>query len=90
MTKYKVQYSNKFKKDTKKISKKELELVQNVIECLANDEILEEKYHDHKLQGNWFGFRECHIKPDLLLIYRKNEDRLILTAVRFGSHSDLF
>ncbi len=90
MTKYELEYTNKFKKDLKKFSKKNVDLVKIVVKRLANDKILEEKYRDHKLTGDWIGFRECHIKPDLLLIYRKNDNRLILTAVRFGSHSDLF
>jgi mRNA interferase YafQ len=57
---------------------------------LANEEILPKKYKDHFLQGNWQGYRECHVKPDLLLIYKLENDKLTLTLVRTGSHSDLF
>lgn len=49
-----------------------------------------ERYRDHGLIGNYTGFRECHILPDWLLIYAKDEKRLILTASRTGTHSDLF
>ncbi len=83
--KYDISYSKRYKKFDKKIIKQ----VDEIINRLANDEILEEKYHDHKLQGNWIGFRECHVKPDLLLIYEKDGDLLILTAARSGSHSEL-
>jgi mRNA interferase YafQ len=57
-------------------------------ELLANDEPLDARYRDHALSGNWAKHRDCHIRPDLVLIYRKTEDeRLIL--VRLGSHSEL-
>jgi mRNA interferase YafQ len=57
---------------------------------LCKQEQLDPKYHDHPLRGNYKGCRECHIDPDWLLIYRIDNDALILTAVRTGSHSDLF
>jgi mRNA interferase YafQ len=57
---------------------------------LANDEALPIKYQDHVLKGNWKGYRECHIKSDVLLIYKLENDELTLTLVRTGSHSDLF
>ena len=66
------------------------ELVDTIIERLCDDEILEPKYRDHKLKGSLRGLRECHIKPDLLLIYNKQEDVLILNALNLGSHSELF
>ena len=59
------------------------------MEKLSNGEQLPEKYQDHELKGEWSNFRECHIKPDWLLIYLKNEQELILTLTRTGSHSDL-
>ena len=90
--KYEVQYSNEFKKGLKKLKndKNSLNLVRNIIKKLANDEILEAKYKDHKLIGEYAGFRECHIKPDLLLIYKKENKALILVCIALGSHSDLF
>ena len=61
-----------------------------IIEKLSKGEVLEQKYNDHKLKGNYSEYRECHIKPDLLLIYKKKEDILILTYVDLVSHSKLF
>ena len=63
---------------------------KKIINKLLNDEILESKYKDHKLIGKYAGFRECHIKPDLLLIYKKENNALILVCIAIGSHSDLF
>lgn len=90
--KYEVQYSNEFRKGLKKLKndKNSLNLVKNIIKKLANGEILEAKYKDHKLVGKYNGFRECHIKPDLLLIYKKENKALILMCLALGSHSDLF
>ncbi|MGA2572223.1 MAG: type II toxin-antitoxin system YafQ family toxin [Terracidiphilus sp.] len=64
-------------------------LLQQATELLANDRPLAEKHRDHALGGNWRGHRECHLKPDLLLIYKyPGPDTLRLT--RMGSHSELF
>jgi mRNA interferase YafQ len=56
---------------------------------LANDQQLEPRYRDHDLSGDWAGYRECHVKTDLLLIYRKSGDDLLRLA-RLGPHSELF
>ncbi|MFZ2452208.1 MAG: type II toxin-antitoxin system YafQ family toxin [Methylovulum miyakonense] len=80
-----------FKKDYKRLSRSgqhDLRQLQEVTAILANDEILEEKYRDHALIGNWQDCRECHIKPDWLLIYQLKDNELIL--IRTGSHSELF
>ena len=84
--------NNRFKKDIKIAIKRKLDLneLDYVISKLANQEDLEEKYKDHALSGNYKDFRECHIKPDWLLIYKYTEDNVILLLVRTGSHSDLF
>lgn len=82
--------SKKFDKAYDKLNPKDRNLVDIVIERLCNNEILEPKYKDHKLKGEFEGFRECHIKPDLLLIYEKIENLLILKAIALGSHSALF
>ena len=68
---------------------KNMYLLETVINDLLNEKILDEKYHDHPLSGNYIGFRECHILPDWLLIYAIDHEQLILTASRTGSHSDL-
>lgn len=60
-----------------------------VLQALVADQALEPSYRDHDLTGDWFGYRECHIKPDLLLIYRRVGDDLLI-LVRLGSHSELF
>lgn len=65
------------------------QLVTGVVRLLAADEALPERNRDHALTGDWIGFRECHIRPDLLLIYEK-EGQDVLRLVRLGSHSELF
>ncbi|OSM06728.1 putative addiction module toxin, rele/stbe family [Magnetofaba australis IT-1] len=60
-----------------------------ILGALANDQSLAAKFRDHDLGGNWAGYRECHIKPDLLLIYQKPNDNTLKLA-RLGSHSELF
>jgi len=87
---YEIFRTNTFKKDYKKLNNKDKELVKEIIIRLANGEKLEEKYKDHKLVGNYLDCRECHIKPDLLLIYRIDNSILELALVRVGSHSKLF
>ena len=59
-----------------------------VITALANDQPLAEKHHDHMLSFDWKDHRDCHVKPDLILIYRKPDDA-VLQLVRLGSHSEL-
>lgn len=84
--------SNRFKKDLKLAKRRglDLELLNSVVTQLASGNTLDEKYRDHDLGGNYAGFRECHIKPDWLLIYRIDENRLILFLTRTGAHADLF
>jgi mRNA interferase YafQ len=60
----------------------------NIVEMLAKDEPPTERYRDHGLTGEWKDHRDCHIKPDLVLIYRKPDDE-VLQLVRLGSHSEL-
>ncbi|MFW2442820.1 type II toxin-antitoxin system YafQ family toxin [Aliarcobacter butzleri] len=87
---YQIFRTTSFKKDYKKLSQKNKNILKEVIIKLANNEILEEKYKDHKLIGDYLGCRECHVKPDLLLIYRIDNQVLELALVRIGNHSDLF
>jgi len=86
----KISRTNRFKKDVKKMKKrgKSFDVFKQVIQQLAQGEILDEKFRDHKLIGNYVGTRECHIEPDWLLIYENHDDELIL--IRTGTHSDLF
>ncbi len=92
MTKYTVKFTTQFKKDYKAAVKRGygMELLEEIISKLANGEALAEKHRDHSLTGNWSGFRECHILPDWLLIYKVENDVLVLTLTRTGTHSDLF
>lgn len=84
--------SNQFKKDLKLAKKRgcKIEHLRNVVDILAHGQKLDEKYHDHGLTGNYNGFRECHVEPDWLLIYRISQDVLELFLFRTGTHSDLF
>lgn len=89
----KIKVRKSFEKDLKRIKKSgnfNLENLYVVVDKLANGIILEERYRDHKLSGNYEGLRECHINPDWLLIYEIRDDELILVLNRTGSHSDLF
>lgn len=88
----KIQYHSKFKKDYKKIIKRgySQEDFKTVLNILVSGNPLPEKYRDHNLSGNYIGFRECHINPDWLLIYKVDNDILTLTLIRTGTHSDLF
>ena len=89
---YHIKFTSSFKKSYKQIKKRKLDivLIDEVIEKLRKGIPLEEKYNDHSLSGNYINFRECHIKPDLLLIYFIEEDILTLTLVNIGTHSDIF
>ena len=86
----KPKYSKSFKKDLKRFEHKKALMLElrSVITCLLEQQSLDEKYCDHPLSGNWVGHRECHVKPDLLLVYKVGKDTLFLE--RLGSHSELF
>lgn len=87
---YRIATTKRFDKEYARLSQLDKTLAKQVINRLANGEILEPKYKDHPLKGDYAGFRDCHIKPDLVLIYSKNKDALLLTAFRLNSHSELF
>ncbi|WP_115710308.1 type II toxin-antitoxin system YafQ family toxin [Legionella sainthelensi] len=84
--------STQFKKDLKKIIKqgKDLDLLEEIVNKLQNSEKLPPNNCDHLLSGDWRGFRECHISPDWLLIYKSENELKLLRLVRTGSHSELF
>ena len=81
-----------FKKDLRRMAKRgaNMDLLDNVVTKLLYGETLPAKYKDHPLTGDWVGYRDCHIEPDWVLIYRIEEDQLILLTTRTGTHSDLF
>lgn len=89
---YQLRITKSFKIDYKKLSKSEAEDTDKVIKTLLKNERLEIKYHDHALRGNYIGYRECHVRPDLLLVYRKTTDKMIciLTCIRISSHANIF
>jgi mRNA interferase YafQ len=89
-----IERSSAFRRDYKREARGQHRATLNddlmpVLVTLANDRPLEPKHRDHDLSGDWSGYRECHVKPDLLLIYRKT-DRDLLRLARLGSHSELF
>jgi mRNA interferase YafQ len=84
--------STKFRKDVRLAHKqgKDIAMLEQIVDMLADDIPLPEKHRDHALAGNWKDHRECHITPDWLLVYRKtDENGLLLLLVRAASHSDL-
>ena len=89
---YEVKFTSTFKKNYKLMKKRGLDisLLDEVIDLLRQGKQLEEKYRDHGLNGPYRGFRECHIKPDWLLVYLIENDILTLTLVDTGSHADIF
>jgi mRNA interferase YafQ len=90
-----IERSSAFKRDYKRAKasprhSRDLDsVVSTVVALLVSDQELPKNYRDHALIGRWSGYRECHIKPDLLLIYRKS-DADTLRLARLGSHSELF
>ena len=90
--KYVVKPTGQFRRDIKLAKKqnRNIELLFQIVEKLANGEKLEAKFRDHSLGGNWKGARECHIEPDWLLIYEIRRDVLVLILNRAGTHADLF
>ena len=89
---YELILTGKFKKSLKLARKRGLDitLLENIVSMLQNNIPLAEKYRDHELKGEYLGFRECHIQPDWLLIYLKEDGILTLTLVDTGTHADLF
>ncbi len=89
-----ISQTSKFKKDYKREAKRHHQVILDadlfpVLRMLANDESLSKKYRDHSLSGEYVKHRECHLRPDLLLIYKK-PDKTTLRLVRLGSHGELF
>jgi len=89
-----LELATQFKRDLKKIKKqhKDKELLDFIVEKLQGEQSLPQKHKDHNLTGNWAGYRECHVTPDWLLIYKVVKDDCIqlLRLARTGSHSELF
>ena len=89
---YRILYTHRMKHDVKLMLKrgKDLCKLENVLSLLAEGKELPKKYFNHNLTGSLSDFKECHIEPDWLLLYRIDDDMLVLTATATGSHADLF
>ncbi len=90
--KYEVNFTTQFKKDLKLARKqgKNEERLWQIVEKLANGVPLDESCKDHNLAGKYAGYRECHVYPDWLLVYKQQDDILVLLLYRLGSHAELF
>ena len=90
--KYKIVVTNRFKKDIKLAKKRNLDLsyLKEVIDVLSRGDKLPSKYKDHALTGDYDNFRECHIKPNWLLLYLIDDNEIELLLFRTGSHSDIY
>ena len=88
---YDIKRTTSFKKDLKRLIKqgKDLGLLENVVDELAAGNTLSSKYLDHAMIGNWKGFRNCHIAPDWVLLYKIEKTLLVLVLTRTGSHAEL-
>ncbi len=90
MNKYAVKYSRAYKTSRKKLNKSDKELLESVVSKLASGKTLEARFKDHALSGDYEGFRDCHVRPDLVLIYRINGEILELYLALVGSHAEIF
>lgn len=90
----KIRRTNQFKRDYKREAKGQYKTTLDsdfvlAVKALALDLPLDSKYRDHAMTGDWLYHRDCHIKPDLVLIYQKPDEKTLI-LVRLGSHSELF
>lgn len=87
-----VVFTSKMERDVKRLTRrgKDMSKLNDVLEILAKQEPLPASYRDHKLKGEKSAYRECHIDPNWLLMYRIFENTLTLLAMRTGTHSDIF
>jgi mRNA interferase YafQ len=93
MKHYEVALSRRYKTSIKRLSRHkdfDRELLEEVVQTLARGEALLPKFRDHKLKGTYSGCRECHITSDILLVYQRQDNVLVLVLVDIGSHSTLF
>lgn len=89
---YKIKYTNTFKKDLTRCEKRgyDMDFAKKSIRLLAEKDKLPESFQQHKLTGKYKGCWECHLKPDWLLIWKQDDENLILLFTNTGTHSDLF
>ncbi|QCD44452.1 type II toxin-antitoxin system YafQ family toxin [Campylobacter mucosalis] len=86
----KIHFTKNFKKQFKKLSDDDKSLAFEVIEKISNGKVLEKRFKNHALKGKFKGLSECHLKPDLLLVYEIKNEIFTLFCVGIGSHSELF
>jgi mRNA interferase YafQ len=86
------QETTRFRRDLRRMRRrgKDVQKLQAVVRLLVQEQPLAERHHDHPLAGDWSGYRDCHIEPDWLLLYKIDRDEETLTLVRTGTHADLF
>ena len=87
-----IEYSGQFKKDIKLLKKqgKNLDKLKHLLNLIINQEVLPKKYCDYLLKGNFKNFRDAHIEPDWLIIYKLDLQKNLVRFERTGSHSELF
>lgn len=87
-----IETTSQFRKDYRRVKKRgcDMHRLAEVLEMLVQEKPLDARFRDHALTGNMNRYRECHIQPDWLLIYRVEKERLVLVAQRTGTHADLF
>ena len=88
----KISFTNQYLKDLELMKRRNLPKseLDAVVKLLSEEKLLPRKYKDHSLKGNFAGYRECHIRPNWLLMYKIDKQILTLVLVRTGTHSDLF
>ena len=86
------QETTRFRRDLRRMRRrgKDVQKLQAVVRLLVQEQPLAERHYDHPLVGAWSGYRDCHIEPDWLLLYKIDRDEETLTLVRTGTHADLF
>ncbi|OHA84356.1 MAG: hypothetical protein A2937_01290 [Candidatus Yonathbacteria bacterium RIFCSPLOWO2_01_FULL_47_33b] len=92
---YELAFAKSFRTSIKRLSQsKDSRIIsarlEVVVESIRQRKTIDRKYKDHALRGEYLGYRECHIKPDVLLLYEVDEQMLLVTLVNIGSHSELF
>lgn len=92
---YELAFSKSFRKSIKRlVHSKDGKIIEErleiIIECIRHGSILDRKYKDHALHGVWNGYRECHVKPDVLLLYEVDKQMSLVTLINIGSHSEVF
>jgi mRNA interferase YafQ len=86
------QETTRFRRDLRRMRRrgKDVQKLQAIVRLLVQEQPLAPRHRDHPLVGDWLGYRDCHIEPDWLLIYKIDQEEASLTLARTGTHADLF